>query len=173
MEFAPGSVLEVRTALSSVSVEGARANLAAEGGAGFDAVRAAASSAWHAALSRSRGGCPWRPGEDVLHRAVAFAVASQHVSRRRRPLSGVRRHTAFDRTEIALPAGTSIRVFAPGASNGLTYINGLSVDGKPIDQTFLPESILRAGGDLMLSLSATPPRGGAQPCRPRRHRSIR
>ncbi|GFG73256.1 hypothetical protein MBOT_06210 [Mycobacterium botniense] len=54
MEFAPGSVLEVRTALSSVSVDGARANLAAEGGAGFDAVRAAASSAWHAALSRSR-----------------------------------------------------------------------------------------------------------------------
>jgi predicted alpha-1,2-mannosidase len=52
VEFPAGSVLEVRTALSYVSVEGARANLAAEGGASFDDVRAAASSEWNAALSR-------------------------------------------------------------------------------------------------------------------------
>jgi putative alpha-1,2-mannosidase len=39
--FPAGSVLEVRTALSYVSVDGARANLAAEGGASFDDVRAA------------------------------------------------------------------------------------------------------------------------------------
>ena len=32
----------------------------------------------------------------------------------------------FDRAEIALPAGKSIRISAPGASNGLKYINGLS-----------------------------------------------
>ena len=43
VEFPAGSVLEVRTALSYVSVDGARANLAAEGGAGFDDVRAAAA----------------------------------------------------------------------------------------------------------------------------------
>jgi predicted alpha-1,2-mannosidase len=42
----------VRTALSYVSVDAARANLAAEGGASFDDVRAAASSQWNAALSR-------------------------------------------------------------------------------------------------------------------------
>jgi putative alpha-1,2-mannosidase len=52
VEFPADSVLEVRTALSYVSVDGARANLAAEGGAGFDDVRAAASSEWNAALSR-------------------------------------------------------------------------------------------------------------------------
>ena len=51
MEFPPGSVLEVRTAISYVSVDGARANLAAEGGASFDDVRAAASSEWNATLS--------------------------------------------------------------------------------------------------------------------------
>ena len=51
-QFPAGSVLEVRTALSYVSVDGARANLAAEGGASFDDVRAAASREWNATLSR-------------------------------------------------------------------------------------------------------------------------
>ena len=52
VQFPSGSVLEVRTALSYVSVEGARANLAAEGGASFEDVRAAALSQWNATLSR-------------------------------------------------------------------------------------------------------------------------
>src|ERR1700757_388172 len=52
VEFPTGSVLEVRTALSYVSIDGARANLAAEGGASFEEARAAASSKWNAALSR-------------------------------------------------------------------------------------------------------------------------
>ena len=50
--FPAGSVLEVRTALSYVSVDGALANLGAEGNASFDDVRAAASKEWNAALSR-------------------------------------------------------------------------------------------------------------------------
>jgi predicted alpha-1,2-mannosidase len=62
----------------------------------------------------------------------------------------------FDRAEIALPAGKSIRISAPGASNGLKYINGLSIDGQPTDQTYLPGSIIRTGGDVAFSLSAIP-----------------
>ncbi len=62
----------------------------------------------------------------------------------------------FDRVEIALPAGKSIRLSAPGASDGLTYINGLSIDDRPSDQTYLPESIIRTGGDVAFSLSAVP-----------------
>ena len=63
VEFPPGSVVEVRTAISYVGVDGARANLAAEGATTFDAVRAAASSEWNAALSRiSVAG---RDGDDV------------------------------------------------------------------------------------------------------------
>jgi predicted alpha-1,2-mannosidase len=50
--FPPGSVVEVRTALSYVSLDGARGNLVAEGGASFDDVRAAASTDWNKALSR-------------------------------------------------------------------------------------------------------------------------
>jgi putative alpha-1,2-mannosidase len=62
----------------------------------------------------------------------------------------------FDRAEITLAAGKSIRISAPGASNGLKYINGLAIDGQPTDQTFLPESIIRTGGDLTFSLSSIP-----------------
>ncbi len=51
VEFPAGSVLEVRTAISYVGIEGARANLAAEGGASFGDVRAAARSEWKATLS--------------------------------------------------------------------------------------------------------------------------
>src|SRR6516164_10016775 len=49
--FPAGSVLEVRTAISYVGIDGALANLAAEGGKSFDDVRAAAVSEWHATLS--------------------------------------------------------------------------------------------------------------------------
>jgi predicted alpha-1,2-mannosidase len=64
----------------------------------------------------------------------------------------------FDRIEIALPAGQFIRISAPGASGpiGLKYINGLSIDGEPTDQTSLPETIIRTGGDLTFALSAIP-----------------
>ncbi|BBZ10550.1 putative glycosidase [Mycobacterium branderi] len=62
----------------------------------------------------------------------------------------------FDRAEIRLPAGQFIRIAAPGASSGMKYISGLSVDGKPTDQTCLPESIIRTGGDVTFSLSAIP-----------------
>ena len=62
----------------------------------------------------------------------------------------------FERAEIALPAGKSIRISAPGASNGLKFINGLAVDGQPTDETFLPESMIRTGGDVTFSLSAVP-----------------
>jgi predicted alpha-1,2-mannosidase len=64
----------------------------------------------------------------------------------------------FDRAVIALPAGKSIRISAPGASgpNHLKYISGLSIDGQATDHTFLPESIIRTGGELKFSLAAYP-----------------
>ncbi|WAC90857.1 GH92 family glycosyl hydrolase [Mycobacterium sp. Aquia_213] len=67
----------------------------------------------------------------------------------------------FDRTVIRLPAGNSIRISAPGASgpSHLTYISGLTVDGKPTDHVFLPESIIHTGGELTFSLAAYPDRG--------------
>ncbi|MBY0441700.1 MAG: GH92 family glycosyl hydrolase, partial [Mycobacteriaceae bacterium] len=52
LQFPAGAALEVRAALSYVSIDGARANLMAEGVGSFDQVRAAAAQAWHGVLSR-------------------------------------------------------------------------------------------------------------------------
>ncbi|HEY0229110.1 MAG TPA: GH92 family glycosyl hydrolase, partial [Mycobacterium sp.] len=62
----------------------------------------------------------------------------------------------FDRIVITLPEGKSIRISAPGGSgaNRMKYIKGLSVDGRATDKTYLPESIIRTGGDLAFSLAA-------------------
>lgn len=67
----------------------------------------------------------------------------------------------FDRAVIALPAGKSIRISAPGASapGRMKYLNGLSIDGRPSDQTYLPESIIRTGGDVAFALAAKPNKG--------------
>ena len=64
----------------------------------------------------------------------------------------------FDRAVITLPGGRSIRMHAPGASGPqpLRYISGLRIDGQATDRTWLPESIIRDGGDLMYSLAAYP-----------------
>ncbi|BBX74940.1 glycoside hydrolase family 92 protein [Mycobacterium shinjukuense] len=64
----------------------------------------------------------------------------------------------FDRVVIALPAGKFIRIMAPGASgpNRMKHISGLRINGHPTDKTFLPESIIRTGGDVMFALSAIP-----------------
>ncbi|BBZ37448.1 GH92 family glycosyl hydrolase [Mycobacterium conspicuum] len=64
----------------------------------------------------------------------------------------------FDRVVIALPANQSIRISAPGASapSHKKYIRSLAIDGHATDTTFLPESIIRTGGDLTYSLTAHP-----------------
>lgn len=64
----------------------------------------------------------------------------------------------FDRAVIALPAGKSIRITAPGASgpNRLQYIRGIRIDGQPSNRTYLPESIIHNGGDIAFSLSGRP-----------------
>ena len=61
----------------------------------------------------------------------------------------------FDRVEIALPADKFIRITAPGASghHRLQYINGLHIDGRSTDKTYLPESVLAGGGELAFSLA--------------------
>jgi predicted alpha-1,2-mannosidase len=64
----------------------------------------------------------------------------------------------FDRAVITLPAGRYIRISAPDASGPIhpRYINGLTIDGRATDRTFLPESIIRSGGDLTFAVSAVP-----------------
>ena len=49
--------------------------------------------------------------------------------------------------------------FQPGASNGLTYIDGLSVDGHPTAPTFLSGSFIRTGGGYPVSAIRRPQNG--------------
>lgn len=76
---------------------------------------------------------------------------------------------------IALPTGKSIQITAPGASgrNRLKYIDGLTIDRQPSNQTFLPESIVRTGGDLTFSLAGTPNKVWEPRRLPRRRHSVR
>ncbi|MBO0884948.1 MAG: glycoside hydrolase family 92 protein, partial [Mycobacterium sp.] len=64
----------------------------------------------------------------------------------------------FDRAVVTLPAGKSIKISAPGTSghNRMKYISGLTIDGRAVDQTYLPESIIHTGGELAFSPSAKP-----------------
>ena len=64
----------------------------------------------------------------------------------------------FDRDRDHAPRRQIHSDLRPGASgrNRLKYINGLSIDGQATDQTYLPESIIRTGGDVAFSLSAKP-----------------
>lgn len=67
----------------------------------------------------------------------------------------------FERAEIALPTGKTIRISAPGASgrHRLRYIEALMIDGVPSHQTSLPDSIVRTGGTLAFTLSKKPDDG--------------
>jgi predicted alpha-1,2-mannosidase len=64
----------------------------------------------------------------------------------------------FDKVEIALPAGKSIRISAPGASgqHRMQYIGSLHVDGRSLNKTFLPPSVVESGGEMAFSLSSKP-----------------
>ena len=91
VQFPAGSMVEVRTAISYVGVDGARANLAAEGAASFDDVRAAASSGMerHAVTHRGRRQ-ECRQSGDLLHLPLPITAAPQHVQRRGRTLHRIR-----------------------------------------------------------------------------------
>ncbi|MFZ0903586.1 MAG: GH92 family glycosyl hydrolase, partial [Mycobacterium sp.] len=64
----------------------------------------------------------------------------------------------FDRIVIELPTRKFIKISAPGASgpNRMRYIKNLHIDGRSTDQTYLPDSIIHAGGDLAFSVSPRP-----------------
>ncbi len=88
-----------------------------------------------------------------------------HLPEHPRDWNPDREHTAVRSDRDHAPAGKSIRISAPGASGGnrMKYLKGLSIDGRATDKTYLPESIIRTGGDVAFSLSAKPDEAGAQP----------
>lgn len=64
----------------------------------------------------------------------------------------------FDKMSINLPDGKKFTVKAKGASEGMKYIQGAKLNGKPLDRSWFTHEELTAGGTLELTM-------GAEPCK--------
>lgn len=62
----------------------------------------------------------------------------------------------FPRAEVHGGSGRTLRVEAPGAGASAPYIQGVRVDGRASDQTWVPASTVLRGGTLRFALGATP-----------------
>ncbi len=59
----------------------------------------------------------------------------------------------FDDASIMLPNGKRFRVRAAGASKGLFYIRGASLNGKPLERPWISHAEIVAGGELVFEMS--------------------
>ncbi|MGW1722125.1 GH92 family glycosyl hydrolase [Streptomyces sp. NPDC002306] len=124
-----------------------------------ETVRAAMSALW----STQPGGIP---GNDDLGEMSSWYVFSalgmypQVPSRAELVLGS----PLFERIEIHRPHGNDISIRAKGAAADAPYIRSLKVDGRGTDRPWLPASLVRDGGRLDYTLSATPDRAwGSDP----------
>lgn len=128
--FPAGAVLEVRTALSYVGVDGARANLEAEGNAGFAELRAAASDQWNTVLSRIR--VAGRDGRDLK----TFYTALYHALLHPNTFNDADgRYLGFDNTVHTVAAGrTQYANFSDWDTyRGVAALHGLLVPRQASD----------------------------------------
>ena len=95
-----------------------------------------------------------RPGCDV---ELVCVGGPRPVSEHPGNLDPHGEHTAL-RSRRDRPSRRQIhRIAAPGASNHrCSTSTACSIDGRSTDKTYLPESIIRTGGELTFSLSANP-----------------
>lgn len=67
----------------------------------------------------------------------------------------------FDSATLSI-GDRDIVIKAPGASEGKTYVEGVTLNGEPIDQTTFDGDLLRAGGTLEFAMSDTASSWGAK-----------
>lgn len=67
----------------------------------------------------------------------------------------------FDSATLSI-GGSDIVIKAPGASDGATYVDGVTLNGQPIDTTTFDGDLLREGGTLEFAMSDTPSTWGAK-----------
>ena len=67
----------------------------------------------------------------------------------------------FDSATLSI-GGTDIVINAPGASDGATYVDGVTMNGEAIDATTFDGDLLREGGTLEFAMSDTPSTWGAK-----------
>ncbi|WP_395392803.1 GH92 family glycosyl hydrolase [Novosphingobium sp. BL-8A] len=73
-----------------------------------------------------------------------------------------------DRAVMNLPNGKRFTVVADGLSDANRYVGAVTLNGVPLDRTFLRDAEIRAGGELRFTMQATPNRqwGTARSARP-------
>ncbi len=70
-------------------------------------------------------------------------------------------HPMFDSATLHT-ASTTLVVNAPGASEGKTYVAGVTINGTDVTTTTFDGSLIRAGGTLTYTMSDTPSTWGAK-----------
>jgi predicted alpha-1,2-mannosidase len=120
--FPAGSQVEVRTALSYVSLDGARANLAAESKPSFDETRAAASKEWNGKLSRISIASADSGDVETFYTALYHSLLNPNTFN---DVDG--RYIGFDGKVHAVPAGhTQYANFSDWDTyRGLAALHGL------------------------------------------------
>lgn len=68
---------------------------------------------------------------------------------------------AFERAEIQRSSGQTITVAAPGTSADNTYVQSVTLDGRPRTKSWLPESLVNKGGKVRVQVGDTPNRDWA------------
>lgn len=62
------------------------------------------------------------------------------------------------RTAMRLPSGKTFTIVADGLDDKHTYVGSVSLNGKPLERTFLRHDEILAGGELRFSMQAEPNR---------------
>lgn len=62
------------------------------------------------------------------------------------------------RATLHLPNGKRFTVVADGLDDAHPYVGGITLNGKPLDRTYLEHAEILAGGELRFSMQATPER---------------
>ena len=61
-----------------------------------------------------------------------------------------------DRAAIALPNGRRFVVVADGLSDANRYVGKVTLNGRPLDRSFIRHAEIEAGGELRFTMQATP-----------------
>jgi len=62
----------------------------------------------------------------------------------------------FDETTLLLEGGKRFHMLAAGASSGKRYIQSVTLNGIPLDRSWLRHEEIMAGGELVFTMSSTP-----------------
>ncbi|MEV0825211.1 GH92 family glycosyl hydrolase [Nonomuraea rubra] len=66
----------------------------------------------------------------------------------------------FEKATVRLENGRKLAIRAPGNSERNVYVQGLKVNGKRYDRTYLPHDLIAKGGELVFEMGPRPSRWG-------------